>query len=85
VDWVIGVTGDAEQIVEGAANNGVPRAHTRFFQSSEEAANFLELLFSPGDVLLVKGSRGVRMERIVDALLARYAAPGEFAPQGARH
>jgi UDP-N-acetylmuramoyl-tripeptide--D-alanyl-D-alanine ligase len=85
VDWVIGVAGDSAQIVEGAAANGVPRAQTRFFESSGEAASFLDQFFSPGDVLLVKGSRGVKMERIVDALLARYAAPGEFAPQGARH
>jgi UDP-N-acetylmuramoyl-tripeptide--D-alanyl-D-alanine ligase len=85
VDWVIGVAGDAQEIVEGAAAGGVPRAQTRFFASSEEAANFIEELFSPGDVLLVKGSRGVKMERIVDALLARFAEPGEFAPQGARH
>jgi UDP-N-acetylmuramoyl-tripeptide--D-alanyl-D-alanine ligase len=85
VDLVIGVAGDAEQIVEGAAAAGLPRAQARFFASSEEAAGFLEEIFSPGDVLLVKGSRGVKMERIVDALLARYAAPDEFASQGVRY
>jgi UDP-N-acetylmuramoyl-tripeptide--D-alanyl-D-alanine ligase len=85
VDWLIGVAGDAEQIVEGAVAAGLPRAQTGFFSSSEEAAKFLDEFLSPGDVLLVKGSRGVKMERIVDALLARYAAAGEFAPQEVKH
>ncbi len=75
IDWVIGVEGDAEQIVEGAVSAGIPRARTRFFSSSEEAAKFLEELISSGDVLLVKGSRGVKMERIVERLLTHHAAP----------
>ena len=85
VDWVIGVAGDAEQLVEGAVDAGVPREQTRFFASSAQAAEFLQEFLTTGDVLLVKGSRGVKMERIVDALLARFAAPGEFAPQEVRH
>jgi len=85
IDWVVGVAGDAQQIVEGAVAAGLPRAQAKFFASSENAAKFLEEFFSPGDVLLVKGSRGVKMERIVDALLARYAEPGEFAQQGVKH
>jgi UDP-N-acetylmuramoyl-tripeptide--D-alanyl-D-alanine ligase len=85
VDWVIGVEGDAKQIVEGAVAGGMPRARTMFFSSSEEAAKFLEEFVSPGDVLLVKGSRGVKMERIVEALLARNAAPGESSRQEVRH
>lgn len=85
VDWVIGVAGDAQLIVEGAVAAGVSRDHTRFFASSDGAAKFLEELLSPGDVLLVKGSRGVKMERIVEALLSRFAAPGEFQPEGVRH
>src|SRR3984957_4071797 len=61
VDWVIGVEGDAKEIVEGAVAAGIPRAQTRFFASSEEAATFLEGFLTAGDVLLVKGSRGVKM------------------------
>ena len=85
VDWVIGVAGDASQIVEGAVAAGVPRAHTNFFAAPPEAAEFLETFVAPGDLLLVKGSRGVKMEQIVDALIARYAAPGEFSRQEVRH
>jgi UDP-N-acetylmuramoyl-tripeptide--D-alanyl-D-alanine ligase len=85
VDWVIGVEGDAEQIVEGAVSAGILRAQTRFFSSSEEAAKFLEEFIAAGDVLLVKGSRGVKMERIVEALLARHAAPAEVSQHEVRH
>jgi UDP-N-acetylmuramoyl-tripeptide--D-alanyl-D-alanine ligase len=85
IDWVIGVEGDAEQIVEGAVSAGTPRTQTRFFSSSQDAARFLGDFINPGDVLLVKGSRGVKMECIVEALLTRYAAPGEIPRQEVRH
>jgi UDP-N-acetylmuramoyl-tripeptide--D-alanyl-D-alanine ligase len=85
VDWVVGVEGDAREIVEGAVSAGIPRAQTRFFASSEDAAKFLEELIAPGDMLLVKGSRGVKMERIVETLLTHHAAPGEIPRQEVRH
>jgi len=84
IDWVIGVEGDAEQIIEGAVSAGTPRMQTRFFSSSQDAARFLGDFIKPGDVLLVKGSRGVKMECIVEALLTRYAAPGEIPRQEVR-
>src|SRR2546429_1743686 len=85
VDWVIGVAGDASQIVEGAVTAGLPRARTKFFATPPEAAQFLETLVAPGDLLLVKGSRGVKMEQIGDALIAPPSAPGELSRQEVRH
>jgi UDP-N-acetylmuramoyl-tripeptide--D-alanyl-D-alanine ligase len=79
IDWIIGVAGDAAQIVEGAVTAGLPKAQTKFFASSEEAANFLPDFVTSGDLLLVKGSRGVKMERIVESLLARYPAGAPLA------
>ena len=73
IDWLIGVEGDAAQIVEGAVAGGVPRPQTRVFASSEEAAGFLAEFVEAGDLLLVKGSRGVKMERIVEKLLSIHA------------
>jgi UDP-N-acetylmuramoyl-tripeptide--D-alanyl-D-alanine ligase len=74
IDWVIGVAGHATEIVEGAIHAGVPRTQTKVFSTSEEAAKFLEHFIAHGDVILVKGSRGVKMERIAEALIARHAA-----------
>jgi UDP-N-acetylmuramoyl-tripeptide--D-alanyl-D-alanine ligase len=84
IDWIVGVEGDAAQIVEGAVAGGLSKAQTKFFASSEQAAEFLSDLVAPGDLLLVKGSRGVKMERIVEALLARHAA-GVSPAEKVRH
>ena len=45
----------------------------RFFDDAAKAAEFLAEMIEPGDLLLVKGSRGVKMERVVETLSARYA------------
>jgi len=76
IDWIIGVQGDAEQLLEGAASAGISRERLKFFSSSDDAASYLQDFLQAGDLLLVKGSRGVKMERIVEALLARHGAPG---------
>jgi UDP-N-acetylmuramoyl-tripeptide--D-alanyl-D-alanine ligase len=76
IDWVVGVEGDAAQLIEGAAAAGTPRERLKFFSSSDDAANFLQTLLQPGDLLLVKGSRGVKMERVVEALLVQHGASG---------
>jgi UDP-N-acetylmuramoyl-tripeptide--D-alanyl-D-alanine ligase len=77
IDWVIGVAGDAVQLVAGAVDAGLAPEHAKWFQTSEEAAEFLRDLLGPGDLLLVKGSRGVRMERVVEALLAKHGIAAE--------
>src|ERR1700738_157354 len=84
IDWGIGVEGDAAEIVEGAVAAGMPRSQTKVFNSSEDAAKFLADFVAPGDLLLVKGSRGVKMERIVESLLTVHAPKLENAGKG-RH
>src|SRR5882757_8661595 len=79
VDWIIAVEGNAAQLLEGAASAGIPRDRLKFFASSNDAASYLQNFLQPGDLLLVKGSRGVKMERVVEALLAQHGAPGTSA------
>lgn len=55
----------------GAAANAVTRtvaAEVRLCTDSAEAARVVRQLVRPGDVLLVKGSRGIRTERVLEAL-----------------
>ena len=73
IDWIIGVQGDAEDFVRGAIDAGHAADRARFFSSSGEAAKFIGHLLKNGDLMLVKGSRGVKMERIVEALDAQFA------------
>jgi UDP-N-acetylmuramoyl-tripeptide--D-alanyl-D-alanine ligase len=85
LDYVLGVQGDAAQIVEGAVATGFPREKSKFFQTPAEAARFLVGFVQPGDLLLVKGSRSVKMERIVEALLAQFAPEDARPSSGAGH
>jgi UDP-N-acetylmuramoyl-tripeptide--D-alanyl-D-alanine ligase len=73
LNWIIGVQGDAENFVRGAVEAGHPITQAKFFASSVEARVFVGNLIERGDLLLVKGSRGVKMERIVEALDSRFA------------
>jgi UDP-N-acetylmuramoyl-tripeptide--D-alanyl-D-alanine ligase len=81
LDWVFGVQGMAEEFVIGAEEAGQASTRTQFFNTSDEAATYLSEFVEPGDLLLVKGSRGVRMERIVEALIATHSLVAAPLPQ----
>ena len=68
---LVGVGRSALWAVEAARGAGLAEAHhaTTF---EDTVAHLLKRLV-PGDTVLVKGSRGMRLERVVDALVARLA------------
>ncbi len=72
IDRLIGVRGLAGDLVAGAIENGMKPEQAVFCQTPEEAAEMLIADKSPGDLILVKGSRGVRMERAVEKLRAEF-------------
>lgn len=76
IDWIFGVSGDAERIVQGAIEAGHPAEQTQMFASSEEAAKKLVEFIAPGDLVLIKGSRGVHMETIAARLREKFAVVG---------
>ena len=63
LDFVVGVRGNAEHLVAAAATAGVPAV---FLPDAESAGNWLKANLHAGDVALIKGSRGVHLERAIE-------------------
>jgi UDP-N-acetylmuramoyl-tripeptide--D-alanyl-D-alanine ligase len=76
IDLVLGVRGHARALAQGAATHGIA---AEFVETPEAAAAWMRQHLRPGDVVLLKASRGVRLERALDALLA---SPEPEAPKG---
>ncbi len=77
VDFLVGVTGHAEQMVQAAVESGLSKQQAAFFEKPEAAGEYLADLLMPGDVALFKASRGVELEqalRVVEERL-RSATP----------
>ena len=67
-DLLLAVGKEAKKYVEGAKSRGMKNVF--HFDSVDEAVNHLSQTVAEGDVVLVKGSRGMHMEKVVDALLS---------------
>jgi UDP-N-acetylmuramoyl-tripeptide--D-alanyl-D-alanine ligase len=71
VDLLLTVGGaPAAALADAAIAAGLAAASVRSFASSDEAASAVVALAKDGDVVLVKGSRGVRTDRVVERLKA---------------
>ncbi len=68
VDQLIGVRGNAQHMVEGARKAGMK---AEFVASPEEAGEWLAGNARPGDAILLKASRGVRLEKALETWQAR--------------
>jgi UDP-N-acetylmuramoyl-tripeptide--D-alanyl-D-alanine ligase len=64
IDLVIGVHGSARALADAAG------ADAHFFAEPAEAGAFIRSIARPGDAILFKGSRGVRIELALERLLA---------------
>lgn len=68
---VLVVCGTFAHIVrDGALHAGMTEKNIFVFPQSAEAGRYIQDFLSEGDVVLVKGSQGVRMERIARELMA---------------
>jgi UDP-N-acetylmuramoyl-tripeptide--D-alanyl-D-alanine ligase len=74
VDLLIAVGGaPARALAEAAIAAGMARSNVHYFETSDEAAASAVSLVRAGDLVLVKGSRGVQTDKVVDRLMAEFA------------
>ncbi len=70
VDKIFGVEGFAKNLLQGAKDAGV--GESEFYENSEIAAQKFVNEIKAGDFVLIKGSRGVRTEKVVEKLLENF-------------
>jgi len=71
IDMIASIGNFSGAVVKGAEAAGLDRKDLFAFPDKETAAPQLKKMLRPGDVLLVKGSRGMKLEYIVDYIRER--------------
>lgn len=67
-DYVFAYGPNAARVVSGCITGGMDGVHTQAFTDKQKLMDTLRFVLKPGDSILVKGSHGMHMEQIVDAL-----------------
>jgi UDP-N-acetylmuramoyl-tripeptide--D-alanyl-D-alanine ligase len=70
IDVLVTVGEKARRIAEGATAEGMPPLAVRPCASPDEAIEVLDDTVEPGDVVLVKASRVMGLERVVEGIVS---------------
>ena len=68
-DMVFAYGPHAGRVLDGTITGGMPESMGRAFEDREEMAAALKRVVKPGDVILFKGSRGMHLEKVLEAFL----------------
>ncbi len=78
IDYLICIGARARYIGHGAEEAGMDDERIYYFSHLEEASRFVQELIKKGDFILVKGSQGMRMERVVKEIMAHPELAGKL-------
>jgi len=70
VDTLVVVGPRAKDIKQGALDAGMSKNKILEFLDSREAGEYMKNYIQNGDLILIKGSQGMRMERVVELLMS---------------
>ncbi|MCX6751481.1 MAG: Mur ligase family protein [Candidatus Nomurabacteria bacterium] len=68
-DLLMVIGARAKKIKEGAMEEGMNKKNIFEFLDSQEAGEFLKTFVQKNDLILVKGSQGMRMEHVIEPIL----------------
>ena len=68
VDILVAIGKDAEFIVKELKENDMNENNIYHFETKEEAIENLDKIINEGDIVLVKASRGMHLEKVVEYL-----------------
>lgn len=69
IDYLISVGNDAKNYTKAVADSGNETIKLRHFDNNQDALKFVLGILEKGDYILVKGSRGMKMEQIVEGMM----------------
>ena len=69
IDFLITLGENGKSIAQGALDAGFRKENVITFESTSQISSYLKDFLLDGDVILVKGSRGMKMEEIADKLV----------------
>jgi UDP-N-acetylmuramoyl-tripeptide--D-alanyl-D-alanine ligase len=68
LDYIIGVRGEAQFLINQSRAQGYDNSRAIFFDGVAEAGEWLSQNVRAKDLILVKGSRGVKTELVIEIL-----------------
>src|SRR5499426_2393 len=71
---VVAVQGQAKEILDGAREAAVDRSRLKFARDAVLAGDLLARSVRKGDVVLIKGSRAVKLEQVINTLRAAFSS-----------
>ncbi|MGP0072728.1 MAG: UDP-N-acetylmuramoyl-tripeptide--D-alanyl-D-alanine ligase [Bryobacteraceae bacterium] len=85
IDVLVGIRGEACHLVDAARQSGLAVDAAFFFADAASAGEHLRRIARPGDVILLKGSRGTHVEHALERFLARPNEPAKGAETPSIH
>jgi UDP-N-acetylmuramoyl-tripeptide--D-alanyl-D-alanine ligase len=74
LELMVAVQGQAKALLDGAFEAGMDRSRLKFVADAVETGELLARTVRKGDVVLLKGSRGVKLEQAINTLRAQFAS-----------
>ena len=72
-DMVLAFGPNSSRVISGALTGGMAESMARAFSDRDDMVAAMKRMVKSGDVILVKGSRGMHMELILDQFLKEEA------------